>query len=153
MELSYHAQVLYYASIERMEVAWNCLDRKDYALAVYLGGLSVECILQAIVLKLGGVRDAKHSLPIWLARCPVSMQDAIKGTARNEWNLVVALWDNSLRYVSKDGLLGYLRQKGYTTGIYGGPESVLRKNGKALVAAAEVVQRKGLAQWVSFTKK
>ena len=153
MQLSYHAHVLCHASIERMDAAWNCLERNDFALAVYLGGLSVECILQAIVLKHGGIRDARHSLPNWLARCPASMHDAIKGAARDEWSLLVSLWDNSLRYLSKDGLLGYLRQKGYTTGISGGAESVLRKNAKAMVASAEIVQRKGLAQWISFTKK
>ena len=152
-ELSHDPRVLFHASIERNQASWNSIERKDYVLAMYLAGLSVECILQAIVLKNGGIRDAKHSLKLWVAKCPISLQDAIKRDARSEWSMMVAMWDNTFRYFSEQAMLGYLRAKGYHRNISGGSTAVLKKNGKELVAASEVVQKKGLAQWVSYAKK
>ena len=65
--------VLYYASVERKEAAWAAYERKDYVLAMYLAGLAVECILQAIVLNDDPTHDAKHDLTKWLARCRASL--------------------------------------------------------------------------------
>jgi len=99
----------------------------------------------------GAAHDAKHTLVKWLAKCPVPLNNSLKGSA--EWSLVVAMWDNGIRYLSFDGLLGYLRSKGAARRIKGGPESIVRYNVTRLVDAAEVVHKKGLAQWVSSTRK
>ena len=129
------------------------IDEKphDYVLACYLAGLAVESILQALALQGGAAHDARHSLSRWLSKCPATLHDAMKGSA--EWNLLVALWDNGIRYLSYDGLLGYFRKKGYVKGKKGGVESIVRGVTKNLVDAAEVVQMKGLAVWLSSTKK
>ena len=154
MDLSRKPEVLYRASLERMAVAWRAFDDAgDYALASYLAGLAVECILQAVALKVGAAHDAAHALPKWLAKCPRGLQDSIKTQVGDEWSLLVSLWENGIRYLSRDGFLGYLRDKGCAVGIRGGPEAVMRKNTKSLVSAADAVHKKGLAQWVSFTKK
>src|SRR5438105_1577503 len=106
MDLSHKPEVLYRASIERMAAAWRALEEgDDYPLASYLAGLAVECILQAVAFKIGAVHDAAHALPKWLAKCPSDLQDAIKGRVRGEWSLLVALWDNGIRYLSRDGFL------------------------------------------------
>ena len=152
-DLSYQPNVLYLASIERMAAARRMIDEKphDYVLACYLAGLAVESILQALALQGGAAHDARHSLSRWLSKCPATLHDAMKGSA--EWNLLVALWDNGIRYLSYDGLLGYFRKKGYVKGKKGGVESIVRGVTKNLVDAAEVVQMKGLAVWLSSTKK
>jgi hypothetical protein len=154
MDLSHQPEVLYRASIERMAAAWRALDdADDYPLASYLAGLAVECILQALAFKIGAAHDAGHALPKWLSKCPRDLQNSIKSQVRDDWSLLVALWDNGIRYLSRHGFLGYLRDKGRAVGIRGGPESVLRMNTKALVKSADALHKKGLAQWVSFTKK
>src|ERR1035437_10719812 len=102
-DLSHRPNVLYLASIERMASARRMIDEKphDYVLASYLAGLAVESILQALALQGGSPHDARHSLSNWLSKCPLAMHDAVKGAA--EWNEIVALWDNGIRYLSFDG--------------------------------------------------
>jgi hypothetical protein len=153
MDLSYRPNVLFIASIERMGAARRLIGLKppDYVLASYLSGLAVESILQALALRGGSAHDAKHSLPNWLGKCPFSLHEKVKGSA--EWNEVVALWDNGLRYLSYDALLGYFRKKGYANGKKGGVESKVRSVTKHLVDAAETIHKKGLSVWVSSTKK
>jgi len=153
LDLSYRPNVLYLASIERMAAARRMIDEKphDYVLASYLAGLAVESILQAIALRGGAAHDAKHSLSKWLSKCPSALHDALKGSG--EWNLLVALWDNGIRYLSFDGLLGYFRGKEYVHGKKGGVESKVRQVTKNLVDAAEGVHKKGLAVWLSSTKR
>lgn len=151
--LSHQPNVLYLASIERMDAARRMIDEKpyDYVLASYLAGLAVESILQALALHAGGAHDAKHNLSKWLSKCPPTLHNALKASA--EWNLLVALWDNGLRYLSFDGLLGYFKNKGYVHGKKGGVESKVRSVTLNLVDATEVVHKKGLAVWLNSTKK
>lgn len=153
IDLSYRPNVLYLASIERIDAARRMLDEKphDYVLASYLSGLAAESILQAIALRNEAPHDAKHSLPRWLSKCPTLANDQMKGSA--DWNLLVALWDNGLRYLSFDGLLGYFRAKNCEKNRKGGVEWQVRGVTKDLVAAAESVHTKGLAIWRSSTKK
>jgi hypothetical protein len=148
LDLSHRPNVLYLASIERMTAARRMVDDKphDYVLASYLAGLAVETILQALALHGGAAHDARHSLSNWLSKCPSSLHEA-------DWNLLVARWDNGIRYLSFDGLLGYFRNKGYVHGKKGGVESIVRAVTKDLVDAAEVIHNKGLAVWVSSAKK
>jgi hypothetical protein len=152
LDLSHRPNLLYLASIERMAAARRMVDEKpyDYVLASYLAGLAVECILQALAFHGGAAHDAKHSLSKWLSKCPSSLNDALKASA--QWNLLVARWDNGIRYLSFDGLLGYFRNKGYVHGKKGGVESIVRAVTKDLVDAAEVIHNKGLAVWVSSTR-
>jgi hypothetical protein len=152
-DLSHRPNVLYLASIERMASARRMIDQKphDYVLASYLAGLAVESILQAFALPAGSAHDARHSLSKWLSKCPATLHNALKGSA--EWNELIALWDNDIRYLSYDGLLGYFRNKGYVKGRKGGVESIMRGVTKHLVDAAETVHKNGLAIWLSSTKK
>jgi hypothetical protein len=137
------------ASIERVNTSRRLAEAPpyDYVVASYLAGLAVESILQAIALRGGAAHDARHSLAKWAAKCPRGLNDALKGSA--EWNRVVALWDNGIRYLSFDGLLGYFRNKGYLEGKKGGVDSRVRAITLQLVNAAEVVHTRGLAQWIS----
>ena len=115
IDLSYRPNVLYLASIERMATARRLVDQGscDYVLASYLAGLTLECILQVIALRDGSAHDARHSLSNWLSKCPPMLHEELKGSA--EWNQVVALWDNGIRYLSFDGLLGYSETRDTST--------------------------------------
>lgn len=148
-DLSYKPNVLYLASIERIATARRLIDGRpyDYVVGSYLAGLGVESILQAVALDNGAAHDARHSLANWLSKCPTTINTALRGSS--EWNVLVALWDNGIRYLSYDGLLGYYRDKQYVVGRKGGVESKVRAVTKTLVDAAEVVHKKGLAQWLS----
>jgi hypothetical protein len=153
LDLTYKPNVLYLASIERIAAARRMFDLQpyDYVLASYVAGLAVESILQALALHAGAAPDAKHSLVKWLTKCPTALDDALRGSA--EWNHLVAIWDNGIRYLSYEGLLGYLRAKGQVQGKKGGVESKVRQATRELVDAAEVVHKKGLAVWLSSTKR
>ena len=153
MALSHKPQVLYRASVERIAGARRAFADKDYPLSMYLSGLAVECILQAVALRHGAAHDARHSLLNWLVKCPAKLQDAIKGKNVDDWNKVVSSWDNGIRYLSRDGLIGYLRERGFAIGIAGGAESVLRKNARTLLDSATAVHRRGADQWLNSTRK
>jgi len=125
----------------------------DYVLAMYLAGLAVECVLQAFAIREGAKHDARHDLPKWLLKCPSRLRDVIKGEVGGAWSQLVALWDNDLRYLSVAGLLGYLRDKKADRRISGGPAAIVRQNARRVVDAATIIHNKGIALWVSSTKK
>jgi len=153
LDLSHRPNVLYLASIERMNAARRMIDEKphDYVLAGYLAGLAVEAMLQSLALRAGAAHDARHSLDKWLIKCPWVMQDVLKGS--NEWSFLAATWDNGMRYLSFEGLAGYYKQKGYGHGKKGGVESLVRQATNHLVDTAQVVHKKGLVVWESSTRK
>jgi hypothetical protein len=147
--------VLYHASTERRDAAQAAYDRKDWVLAMYLGGLAVESILQAIALLDDPTHDAKHDLPKWLARCRTSLQKAIKGpAARDDWSLIVRVWRNDLRYLSREGMLGYVRQfQDLVRGIRGGPDAIMRSVADRVLQAATTVHSKGVVAWSHYARK
>jgi hypothetical protein len=114
---------------------------------MYTAGLAVECILQALALRWGAKYDARHDLIKWLQKCPSGLQLALRTHAAEQWSTVNTAWTNRLRYLSEDGLLGYLRKKEFNRGIRGGRDSVLKLNARKLCYAAHVVHGKGLVIW------
>lgn len=134
--------------MDRMAEAWLCHSHARYVCAVYLGGLAVECILQAHAIRLGSARDARHDLHLWLSQCPAKLQRAMTNeSVRRAWSQTFAVWRNQLRYYSEDAMLGYLRQKQLTRGLRGHRRSVLRTATANLLTAFDLVQKKGLASW------
>jgi len=121
---------------------------------MYLGGLAVECILQAISHLDSPKHDARHDLKKWLKSCRPSLQDKIKSEGVSEhWNTVVAVWRNNLRFLSEDGLLGYLRDIERDRDISGGREAIIKVNAGRLFMAASVVHKGGVAAWKSYREK
>lgn len=145
--LSQRPMVLHAASIERIEEAASLLEQKSWALSMYVAGLAVESLLQAFVHRGDSVHDAHHDLRRWLDKCPISVVDLIKLNAGREWSTLCAVWDNSLRYLSEDGLFGYLRKAELNRGLKGDRESILRTNASRCLAAARVIHNKGIVKW------
>lgn len=153
--LTHKPIVLYAASIERMEAAYVALERRDHVLAIYLAGLSVECVLQAIALLDDPAHDAKHDLPKWLARCRTSLQEAVKDPrVRTDWSLIVSIWRNDLRYLSREGMLRHLRRfRDLIRGIRGGPDAIMKTVAVRILQAAGTVHSKGVVAWSHYSRR
>jgi len=148
--LTHDPRVLYRSSIERNMGAHLAIQSEDWALGMYLSGLAVECVLQAIALSSDSTYDARHELNKWLSKCPAGLQNTLKSAPmRAHWSLVVTRWDNRLRYLSEDGVLGFLR----TAGATGDRSKILRQSGDELLKSADLVHKKGIAAWEEHCKK
>ncbi len=153
MDLSHKPVVPYHASILRMDECHRSFESRDHVLAAYLSGVAVECILQALALSGGSAHDARHDLSKWLAKSPVALQESINADARAQWSQLVSPWDNGIRYFSDAGFLGYVRDKGVTRGIAGGPDSQIREVARRLRDSADITHKNGVKQWLNFTRK
>jgi HEPN domain-containing protein len=152
--LFHNPVVLYHASTKCKEAAWAAYKRGDWVLAMYLAGLAVEAILQAIALNDDPTHDARHDLPKWLARCRTSLQEALKSEGVREcWNRVCRVWRSELRYLSRDGLLGYLRARELNRGITGGPDDIMKVNTERLLSSAVAGHNRGVAAWARYNRK
>lgn len=147
--LSLRPEVLYHASLERMDEAGQPFERERWAAAVYLAGLAVECVPQAHALRAGTAHGGHHDLMIWLRGCPERLRAVIRSRAATEWSTLNVMWSNRIRYSSTSGLLGYLRAKRLTLGIAGGADAAVRVNARRVVDAARVVHGKGVVLWSS----
>lgn len=145
---------LHRASEERVEAARRALKAGDPVMCIYLGGLAVECLLQAIAHLDTQKHDARHDLTKWLGRCRTSLQDAMKSEdLRASWSHVCAIWRNHFRYYSRGALYGELKGMGRTRRIRGDQESVLNDVAKRFHDSVVHVHNKGLAAWANYTKK
>jgi len=155
----------YRASLERMRQA-EVLYREGeaYALAIYCGGLAVECLLRAFRWKDDKGFEGRHKLKVLLQASgilPIA-EDHMRRKGRDEeeirasliafrgaMNEVVVLWHNNLRYASEARLKAHLTQIKRVRGIKGDP---LKKNALDLINAAQTVINKGMVLWKSQTK-
>ena len=151
--LTQNSTVLYRASLEHIEAAQTLLEADVLPLAIYVAGLAVECVLQAVAKRHRphSPHDARHDLDRWLRKCPVGLQDTMKSPPiRSHWNRIYASWKNSHRYLSREGLLRVARRDRMLLGRRGDDDARLRGAVREIVASARVVHRKGVAAW-NFT--
>jgi len=147
-DITYDAENLWEASEQRQISAWTLLKAGDWAGAMYLGGLSVECIIQAMAVQSGYAPDAWHDLNLWLLKCPARFIDSVKsGETAHHWSRLVADWDNRLRYVGWSGLLGYVRTRKAWRRLKGNDRDRMTQFVKDFLHSSQVIQLKGIAQW------
>jgi len=140
---------LYHGSLEHISTARLLLNADKWAIAMYVSGLAVECMLQAIALRDSATHDARHDLVKWLGKCPPSLQDAVKTRQyRVYWDRLFNDWNNRLRYYSEEALLGYLRKKGYWRTLSGTDRDKMKASAQGCVTAAEKICNKGIAEWL-----
>lgn len=150
--LSRDPQVLYRASLEHMVAADVLLEADLLPLALYAAGLSVECILQAVALRRDPhmEHDARHDLDLWLRKCPMKLQNALKSPpVREDWNELRAFWSNSIRYLSHEGLLSAMRKREAMRRLRGDEKARLKTLIHRVVASAHAVHLKGVGAWNS----
>jgi hypothetical protein len=136
----------------------------SYALAIYTGGLAVECMLRAFRWRKEQSFEGRHDLEDLLkssdflsineerTRNQGVTQDEIEQISialRSAMNEVVALWHNNLRFAPEASLRAFLNRIGRLRGIRG---DALKQNSSNLLNAAQMVVDRGVALWISRKK-
>jgi hypothetical protein len=160
--MQFRGEEYYQASIERMQQAREIHSSgKSYALAMYCGGLAVECILRAFRWTKDQSFEGRHDLrDLFKASDLLRIQEErarTKGMSEEEigqstvdlssaMTEVDLLWHNNLRFASEASLRAFLKRNGRLQGIKG---NALKKNSSDLLKAAQVVVEVGVASWIS----
>lgn len=137
---------------------------ENYALAMYCGGLAVECILRAFRWRKDRSFEGRHDLEDllkasallrinedYMRRRGVSEDEILDYvlSLRAAMNEVLALWHNNLRFASETSLRAFLHRIGRLQGIKGNP---LKRSALDLLNAAQKVVDRGVALWTSRKK-
>ena len=152
----------YRASLERLRQAESLYSKGDaYALAIYCGGLAVECLLRAFRWKVDKSFDGRHNLSELLKASGILSvdEDHMRSKGKKEEDVhesyvalkgamteVVTLWHNNLRYASEARMRAHLTQINRVRRIKGDP---LKKNAADLIKAARLVVNRGMVLWDS----
>jgi len=156
--MRFSAEKYYRAGIERMNQARTALRDKDgtsFALAMYCGGLAVECILRAFRWEEDQTFEGRHDLSDLLKASRLltidedymrrkGAEDEVRKSAialRSAMNEVVILWHNNLRFASEASLKAFLNRIDRWRGVKGDP---LKKNATDLMNAAQTVVNRGI---------
>ncbi|MEX2120404.1 MAG: hypothetical protein WD847_12480 [Pirellulales bacterium] len=163
--MKFRAEEYYQASLERMKQAQRLYqDGRSFSLAMYCGGLSVECLLRAFRWTEDETFEGRHDLSeLFKASRLLKIDDdymRLKGTPEEEiresalnlhaaMNEVSVLWHNNLRFASEASLKAFLKRIGRLKGLKGDP---LKKNTLDLIDAAQIIVNRGIALWTSKRK-
>ncbi len=158
--MQFEAKEYYQASLERMKEARKIYTGgSSYALAMYCGGLAVECLLRAFRWKKDKTFEGRHDLgDLFKASRFLKIDDeylrdkgasdeAIRksgATLHATINLVGILWHNSLRFASEAKLKKHLHQLDRLKGIKKDP---LKKNALDLLNHAQTLIDRGVVLW------
>lgn len=158
--MQFRAEEYYQAAQERMLQAVKVYrEERSYALAMYCGGLAVECLLRAFRWTNNPTFDGRHDLSDLLkaSRLLQIADDEILQKPKQEERIrdanlklrvamqeVVMLWHNSLRFSSEARLKSFLKSLDRLRGIKGDP---LKKNALDLIEAAQTVVDRGVLLW------
>lgn len=157
----------YRAALERMTQAQLLYRHQaSYAVAMYVAGVAVECMLRAFKGRKDSVFHEKHDLPqLFRASGILEVKQATQsGTSVTETQIgiyrrtlqaamidISILWSNDYRYASEDRLRAHLRKKvGLRTGIKG---DILKANAVRLLNAAQTFVDKGSRLWNLYPGK
>ncbi|MBI1900639.1 MAG: hypothetical protein HYS13_05955 [Planctomycetia bacterium] len=148
------------AGVERMRQARAIHNSGEgYALAMYCGGLAVECLLRAFRWKEDRSFEGRHDLLDLLKGSGLlgTSEDQLRRRGFSEVEVqaqatafraavseVVLLWHNNLRFASEGSLRAHLRRIGRLQGVKG---DALKKNARDLLDAAQTVINRGVALW------
>jgi hypothetical protein len=160
--MQFTGEEYYRAATERMRQAREIHDSaKNYALAMYCGGLAVECILRAYRWRKDPSFEGRHDLKELFdasgflrtseerarkKRMPAEEIERSATAIRQAMGEVAALWHNNLRFASEDSLRAHLRRIGRLRGIRG---DALKKNSADLLNAAQTIVSEGVRSWTS----
>jgi len=154
--------------LQRMRQAWNLYNEVQggsYALAMYVSGVAVECLLLAFKRRRDATFDEKHDLRRLLkasgmleflpetlvARGMSEEQVSIRFREfQADLNDIYDLWSNEYRYASETRLRSHLKSQGRVRGIKG---DILKAQTLALLTASQRFMDKGVLQWKVLSKK
>ena len=155
----------YRSAVDRMRQARGLHDSDtSYALAMYVSGLAVECMLRAFRWRKDRSFEGRHDLEDLLksselltinekrSRNNDISEDEKRRSSRAlraSMSEVVALWHNNLRYAPESSVRAFLRSKGRLHGTKG---NAVKKNSADLLSAAQMVIDRGVVLWISKKK-
>lgn len=149
----------YQAAPERLRQAWRLYHQgESYALAMYVAGVAVECMLRAYKLRKDSVIDERHNLVRLFETCGI-MDSARKGRRQVEertHRLRTAIraisfsWANDYRYTSEQRMRTHLRTLNLHLRIRG---DWLKPNALQLLNAADTIVTAGTELWTLSRKK
>jgi HEPN domain-containing protein len=134
------------AAKEHVTAARVLYDNGHFALAHYVAGLAVECILRAYRARVDGEFDSRHDLKRLsdLAKfaqvVPQRREEAI-GVA---FAVVLAQWSNEHRFRSVAALRKYLTRLGLYRGVKG---DFVKECTRRIVNAASEIVALGVTRW------
>lgn len=142
----YHA-----AALEHLDHARRAYDRKDYMVAHYYSGVSVECILRACA-------EADEQKTFYsrhdLAKLALAgFLDLTSGRSRREWDAKIGevnlRWRSNHRYYSEQSLRRYLKDGELDRKVKGDP---LKENSRIVRELAHEIVGFGEMKWTSKRK-
>jgi hypothetical protein len=144
---------LYFAAaLERIQEARFLNDNGFYALAMYVSGLAVECLLRAFRLLKDSTFDERHNLwQLWLSTILADVHSGFYDKKiQASLGVVTRLWQNDYRFRSKPELRAHLKKIGQARGIKG---DFLKFNSKKLLEAATEIVQLGEKRWKLLRKR
>jgi len=157
----------YRVSLERMGQAWSLYrgpDQQSYGLAMYVGGVAVECMLRAFKRFKDQVFDERHDLSrlFRTSRMLDFDPDSLRARKYNAQQIeeyfrelratafeVYRLWSNDYRFASEERMRAHLKSMQLDRGIRG---DFLKKRAEDLLTAAQTIIDAGVLQWKSLKK-
>ncbi|HOO15982.1 MAG: hypothetical protein KBH81_01885 [Phycisphaerae bacterium] len=141
----FRAETYAVAAQEHVTAAVELHEAERFALAHYIAGLAVECVLRAFKSRLDPVLDERHDL-YQLAKggrffdrvSEKHLPDLLAAFGE-----VVARWDNGHRYRSESALRKFLVQRR----LFSGKGDLLRNSSRRIVNAALQVVSFGAQTW------
>jgi hypothetical protein len=134
-------------------------EGSSFALAIYVGGLAVECLLRAFRSRLDPTFDEKHDLLRLFAASGMLRIDRAKlrdmnwsdaqidlhlQALRAAGNEVIRLWANNYRFASEDRLRAHLKKITRYRRIKG---DYLKEQARGFLNSAQRFMEKGVVQW------
>jgi hypothetical protein len=161
--MQFSSEDYYKAAVERMKQAEAVYqDGQSFALAMYCGGLAVECLLRAFRWSRDRTFEGRHNLDELLKASGLlatndehlrHKKKVLDGEIRDDsvklraaMNRVIILWHNNLRFASEARLKRFLREINCLRGIKGDP---CKKNAFDLIEAAGTIIAQGIVLWES----
>lgn len=140
------------ASAEHVTVGRELYDLSRFALASYVSGLAVECILRAYRTMIDAEFDSRHNIERLydLARFADIVPARKAPEIGADLGYVIALWSNDHRFLSERALRRRWLKRDLHKGIRG--DFVKERTRQLLNASSEIVSF-GVTRWNSLFKK
>lgn len=158
--MQFEAKEYFEAGLERMTEARKIYrEGSSYALAIYIAGLAVECLLRGFRWQKQKTFEGRHDLEELFKASELLLRDegelrsggaseeAIRHSAarlRSALNVVAVLWHNNLRFASEAKLKSHLHRLGMLKKVKGNP---LKKNALDVLEAAQTIINRGTLLW------
>ncbi len=140
------------ASAFRIESARKLHEHGRYSAAIYLSGVSIECLLRAFITQRTGEFDSRHDLQELFKQ--TGLEDMFPIKRRRDagaWlGTVWARWKNNYRYIADDRLRSEFKRLKHDRGITG---DFLKENSRHVISSAYKLRTIGELQWRRLKKR